>query len=102
MTAENLTPPTPDPGQEDLEHELEMIWRFGVGVDLGEVDLEQDVEIGAGTEMMKLEKQVVEMMKLEKQVVEMMELEKQVENGWGEKGRQLQHSPGLADAQWNS
>ena len=89
-----------------------MIWRFGVGVDLGEVDLEQDVEIGAGTEMMKLEKQVVEMMKLEKQVVEMMklekqvvemmELEKQVENGWGEKGRQLQHSPGLADAQWNS
>ena len=63
-----------------------------MGVDLGEADSEQDVEIGAGTEMMKLEKQVVEM----------MELEKQVEKGWGKKGRQLQHSPGLADAQWNS
>ena len=53
-----------------------------MGVDLGEADSEQDVEIGAGTEMMKLEKQV--------------------ERSWGEKGHQLQRSPGLADAQWNS
>ena len=82
---ENLTPPTPptpDLGQGKLEHELEMVWRFGMGVDLGEADSEQDVEIGAGTEMMKLEKQV--------------------ERSWGEKGHQLQRSPGLADAQWNS
>ena len=96
------TPPTPDLGQEDLEHEMEMIWRFGAGVDLGEVDLEHDVEtgevgpehdveIGAGTEMMELEKQVVE-----------LEREQPAEKGWGEKGHQLQHSPGLVDAQWNS
>ena len=79
-----------------------MIWRFGAGVNLGEVDLEHDVEtgevglehdveIGAGAEMLELEKQVVE-----------LEREQQVEKGWGEKGRQLQYSPGLADAQWNS
>ena len=89
---ENLTPPTPptpDLGQGKSEHELEMVWRFGMGVDLGEADSEQDVEIGAGTEMMKLEKQMVK-------------LEKQVERSWGEKGHQLQRSPGLADAQWNS
>ena len=77
-----------------------------MGVDLGEADSEQDVEIGAGTEMMKLEKQMVklekQMVKLEKQMVEMMEPEKQVERSWGEKGHQLQRSPGLADAQWNS
>ena len=52
---------------------------------------EHDMEIGAGTEMMELENQVVE-----------LEREQQVEKGWGEKGRQLQHSPGLVDAQWNS
>ena len=77
-----------------------MIWRFGAGVNLGEVDLEQDVETGevglehdvetgAGTEMLELKKQVVQ-----------LEREQQVEQGWDEKGRQLQHSPGLADAQW--
>ena len=72
-----------------------MIWRFGAGVDLGEVDLEHDVEMtwsfGAGTEMLELENQVVQ-----------LERERQVEKGWDEKGRQLQYSPGLADAQWNS
>ena len=39
-----------------------MTWRFGAGADLGEVDLEHDVEMtwrfGAGTEMLELENQV--------------------------------------------
>ena len=39
-----------------------MIWRFGAGVDLGEVDLEHDVEMTwrfeAGAEILEMENQV--------------------------------------------
>ena len=38
---------------------MEMDWRFGAGVDLGEVDLEHDEEIGAGAEKLEMENQVV-------------------------------------------
>ena len=86
------TPPEPDLGKEDLEHEVGMIWRFGAGADLGEVDLEHDVEMtwrfGAGMEMLEMENQVGQ-----------LERNQQVEKGWGEKGHQLQYSPGLAHAQ---
>ena len=70
---------------------MEMIWMFGAGVDLGEEDLEHDVEFGAGVEELEMENQVVQ-----------LERDQQGEKGWGERGHQLQHSPGLADAQWNS
>jgi len=70
---------------------MEMIWMFGAGVDLGEEDLEHDVEVGAGVEELEMENQVVQ-----------LERDQQEEKGWGERGHQLQHSPGLADAQWNS
>ena len=70
---------------------MEMIWMFGAGVDLGEADLEHDVEVGAGVEELEMENQVVQ-----------LERDQQEEKGWGERGHQLHHSPGLADAQWNS
>ena len=72
-----------------------MIWRFGAGVDLGEVGLEHDMEMtwrfGAGTEMLVMKNQVGQLKR-----------DQQVEYGWDEKGCQLQYSPGLAHPQWNS
>ena len=68
-----------------------MIWRFGAGLDLGEVDLEHDVEMtwrfGAGTEMLVMKNQVGQ-----------LERDQQAEYGWDEKGRQLQYSLDLAHA----
>ena len=56
------TPPEPDLGEEDLEHDVEMTWWFGAGADLGEVDLEHDVEMTwrfeAGAEILEMENQV--------------------------------------------
>jgi hypothetical protein len=40
---------------------MEMIWRFGAGVDLGEADLEHDVEVGAGAEKLEMENQVIQL-----------------------------------------
>ena len=68
-----------------------MIWRFGAGADLGEVELEHDVEMtwrfGAGTETLVMKNQVGQ-----------LERDQQVEQGWDKKGHQLQYSPGLAHA----
>ena len=71
---ENLTPPTPPTPQE------------------------KDLEEGKDPKQHEMTRKDVLLEILEHEMARKVGAEK----GWGEKGHQLQHSPGLVDAQWNS